>query len=118
MRRRSRSSVSAPYAVEPPTGADLFRVRMGDRDFAVVSFPIPAASPALAPLSAAEADVLELILAGGSNREIAGARCTSERTVANQVASLFRKLGVSSRSELAAHASWFAPELARARGQR
>lgn len=102
----------APFAVEPPDAAevDLFQVRMGDRSFAVVSFPVPARTPA--PLSAAEADVLELLLAGGSNREIAQARGTCERTVANQVASLFRKLGVGSRSELAAHAAWFAPELA------
>lgn len=44
----------------------------------------------------------ELALANLSNAEIAERRGTSPRTVANQVASLFRKLGVASRSELRA----------------
>ncbi len=51
-------------------------------------------------LSAAESDVLELVLRGASNAEIAKARGRSVRTVANQVASLLRKLGVESRFAL------------------
>mgnify|MGYP000538275932 CR=1 FL=1 len=49
--------------------------------------------------------VLELLLGGASNGEIAKARKTAIRTVANQVASLFRKFGVGSRAELAARLS-------------
>ncbi|MBE2254514.1 MAG: helix-turn-helix transcriptional regulator [Myxococcus sp.] len=67
--------------------------------FAVVSEPGPEAAPAL---TAAERDVMALVLAGKSNAAIARHRGTSVRTVANQVASLFRKLKVGSRAELAA----------------
>ena len=42
------------------------------------------------------------VLAGLANAAIARRRGTSARTVANQVASIFRKLGVQSRAELAA----------------
>lgn len=55
-----------------------------------------------ARLTEAERDVLTLLLWGLSNAEIARQRRTAVRTVANQIASIFQKLGVSSRSELAA----------------
>jgi DNA-binding CsgD family transcriptional regulator len=47
-----------------------------------------------------ESEVLLQLLEGLSNEEIATERGVSARTVANQVASVFRKLGVSSRGEL------------------
>jgi DNA-binding NarL/FixJ family response regulator len=53
-----------------------------------------------AALSNAERDVLELIRLGFSNARIAAERQRSERTVANQVASLLRKLQVPSRRAL------------------
>src|SRR4051812_22557203 len=56
----------------------------------------------VAALSPSERAVCELIASGASNAEIARARKTSARTVANQLASAFRKLGVSSRFELIA----------------
>jgi DNA-binding CsgD family transcriptional regulator len=52
-------------------------------------------------LTAAEREVAQAILDGASNKEIAQQRGVAPRTVANQVASVFRKLGVSSRAELA-----------------
>ena len=55
----------------------------------------------LAGLSEAERDVLRHLLAGASNEEIAAERGSAVRTVANQVASIFRELGVNSRAELA-----------------
>ncbi len=42
------------------------------------------------------------MVAGLSNAEIARRRTASPRTVANQAASIFRKLGLNSRSELCA----------------
>ena len=51
-------------------------------------------------LTAAERDVAALVLEGMSNGEIAGLRGVSVRTVANQVASVFRKLGVTGRVDL------------------
>jgi len=56
----------------------------------------------LAALTQSERHVLTAILEGRLQRDIAAARCSSPRTVANQVASIFRKLGVSSRRELIA----------------
>jgi DNA-binding NarL/FixJ family response regulator len=65
----------------------------------VVSFPVPTV-PWQADLTAAEIDVVHDVLAGLSNAQIGKKRGTALRTVANQVAAVFRKLGVSSRLEL------------------
>ncbi|MDX2090347.1 MAG: helix-turn-helix transcriptional regulator [Kofleriaceae bacterium] len=53
-------------------------------------------------LTAAEREVVAMIREGASNREIARSRGTSTRTVANQVASVLRKLGVFSRADIVA----------------
>jgi DNA-binding CsgD family transcriptional regulator len=48
-------------------------------------------------LSLAETEVLRGLLAGDTYAQISGARATSQRTVANQLATAFKKLGVSGR---------------------
>jgi DNA-binding NarL/FixJ family response regulator len=53
-------------------------------------------------ITEAERDVIRAVLRGDSNREIAARRRTSVRTVANQLRSIFGKLGIVSRAELAA----------------
>ncbi len=53
-------------------------------------------------LSEAERTILEAAALGRSNDEIAAARGVSVRTVAKQLSSAFRKVGVGSRSELVA----------------
>lgn len=74
--------------------------RWAGQTFAVVSEDAPSRpGPVLTP---AEREVMALLLAGKSNGEIARQRKTAVRTVANQVASLFRKFGVGSRAALAA----------------
>jgi DNA-binding NarL/FixJ family response regulator len=78
--------------------ADL-RVVLG-KDEAILSFPLAGGAEAL---TAAESEIVVALLAGKSNRDIARARGTSQRTIANQVANVLRKLGVRSRIELAAH---------------
>ena len=72
---------------------------MGGVEIAVISYRLdgPAAG-----LTDAETNIVELLFEGFSNAEIAEARGTSTRTVANQLAALYRKLGVTSRSELVA----------------
>jgi DNA-binding CsgD family transcriptional regulator len=62
----------------------------------------PARPAALAALTASELVVLDLWLAGRSMRAIAAARGVMFRTVAKQIASVYAKLGVSSRAELIA----------------
>jgi DNA-binding NarL/FixJ family response regulator len=70
------------------------------------SAPASASPPApWARLTPAERQVAGAVLKGSSNDAIAAARRTSARTVANQLAAIYRKLGVSSRWELAAHLS-------------
>ena len=67
------------------------------RQTITVSRPDAALAAWLAP---AEHTVITLLIEGMSYAEIAQARRTSVRTVANQVASGFRRLGVSGRAEL------------------
>jgi DNA-binding CsgD family transcriptional regulator/tetratricopeptide (TPR) repeat protein len=55
-------------------------------------------------LSPRELDVVRLVLTGRTNREIAEALCRSRPTVATQLTSAMRKLGVSSRAALAVSA--------------
>lgn len=74
---------------------------VGGETLAVLSVPLGSACD-LSALTVAERDVAERASTGVSNRAIARARGTSERTVANQLASIFGKLGVGSRAELAA----------------
>ncbi len=71
-----------------------------------------------AGLTEAERRVAEQVLRGLSNHRIAQRRGVSQRTVANQVASLFRKLGVSSRAELAAMVPPLGAARARSAGSR
>lgn len=54
----------------------------------------------LDPLTARENEVLQLILSGKSNREIAGALFISENTVKTHARNIFSKYDVSSRTEL------------------
>jgi DNA-binding NarL/FixJ family response regulator len=53
-----------------------------------------------APLTAREADVLELLQAGSSNAEIAATLHVGVETVRTHARHIYRKLGVSSRREL------------------
>ena len=69
----------------------------------IASFPLPAGRGQRSPsLTAAEREVITALLEGKSHAEIAARRGRSADTVAKQAGSAFRKLGVSSRSELVA----------------
>jgi DNA-binding NarL/FixJ family response regulator len=81
--------------------ADGFEVPFRGGRYFVLTRPTNPA-PALASLSEAERAVARAVAEGLGNAEIARARGVSTRTVANQVASIFRKLGVKSRLELVA----------------
>ncbi len=80
-------------------GANLSGPR--DRLFAQRSISVARPDTQLAAwLAPAEHAVIALLIEGQSYAEIARARNTSIRTVANQVASGFRRVGVSGRAEL------------------
>ena len=53
-------------------------------------------------LTQAETEVARAAVSGLSNREIATQRGSAARTVAVQLRSIYRKMGISSRTELAA----------------
>lgn len=93
--------------VSPPPSLVAYEIEPGKVLFV---HPIPRAT--VDGLTAAENEVLALVLDGHDNGAIAEARATSPRTTANQVASIFRKLGVASRAELAAKLSASAPPAA------
>jgi LuxR family maltose regulon positive regulatory protein len=63
--------------------------------------PIPGSAETLTPR---EAEVLQLIVQGAGNREIAAALVISERTVKSHVTKILAKLGVTSRTQAAARA--------------
>jgi DNA-binding CsgD family transcriptional regulator len=76
-------------------------LRLGDVELAVVSIPQPDPQR-FGQLTPAEVEVVRLVLDGLTNSEIAERRGVSDRTVANQLASVYRKLNVNSRAELVA----------------
>lgn len=85
-------------ASDPPPGLIAYEIEPGQ--FLLVH-ELPSA-PQLAQLAPSEQEVLVLVLEGHSTAAIARARGTSPRTIANQIATIFRKVGVCSRAELAA----------------
>jgi DNA-binding NarL/FixJ family response regulator len=89
--------------------AGLEALESEDGELAVLSFPLGEDSAST--LTPTESEVALHVLAGLSNAQIAALRGSARSTVANQVACVFRKLGVRSRLELVA----FAPLLQRGR---
>ena len=84
--------------MKPPPGLRAFRVTAEGREVFVMV--LERRRPGEELLSPAELAVIELVKQGLSNAAIARSRATSERTVANQIASAYRKLGVRGRAEL------------------
>jgi DNA-binding NarL/FixJ family response regulator len=90
---RSLEEFAAPRRLE------AIRLSADDDEYVLFSFSI---TPLEAPLelSCAEQDVVRRVLEGYSNAEIAALRRSSTNTVANQLRSIYSKLGVSGRLEL------------------
>lgn len=84
--------------ITPPRGLEVEAFTADGEEFLVFSWEARPAPPA--ELTAAERDVLDRVVRGDSNAAIARARSSSERTVANQVASLLKKTGAASRFDL------------------
>jgi len=100
-----RSRIAEPETLHARGVAGVSKVRktrlvVGNDELLVISTPCP--SLASYRLSPNERAVAELMLRGLGNAEIAARRKVAVRTIANQAAAVFRKIGVSSRSELAA----------------
>jgi DNA-binding NarL/FixJ family response regulator len=84
----------------PPPGLEVFLIDGRDRALALLVYEVPAEAR-MPPLTSAERAVWRALMQGRTNAEIAAARKTAPRTVANQVARLFAKLNVQSRTALA-----------------
>jgi DNA-binding CsgD family transcriptional regulator len=84
------------------------RFAVGGSDLAILSFPV-GDRRGLTPV---EHQIIDALLAGRRNADIARERGTSTRTIANQVASIYRKLGVRSRAELVAQAAMLGGKMA------
>ncbi|MGH2901360.1 MAG: response regulator transcription factor, partial [Solirubrobacteraceae bacterium] len=83
-------------------------IYLASRGLHVLPYATPATqtSPLLPDvLTPREADVLEQLQLGRSNGEIAVALCVSVETVRSHARSVFRKLGVKGRRELATMSS-------------
>jgi DNA-binding NarL/FixJ family response regulator len=98
--------------IGPPAGLVVETFEEGGESFALLEWPLaqvrasgPAAAPPVSRLAPAQREVLDLLLRGLSNAEIARRRRRSERTVAHQVDGLFRRFHVGSRAELIALAT-------------
>jgi DNA-binding CsgD family transcriptional regulator len=96
------SARSARDASEPPKDLQVDFIDIDGQELAVITLPARVQGVSLAGLSEAEREVVHAVVAGKSNVDIARSRGTSARTVANQLASIYAKLGISSRHELVA----------------
>jgi DNA-binding CsgD family transcriptional regulator len=97
-RARTRESRSG-QAFLPPAGLEARRFAVEGDDYVLLEFPWPAAK-APDSLTPAERDVARRAIEGQAKSEIARARKTSVHTVANQLRSVYTKLGIGSRVEL------------------
>jgi len=61
-------------------------------------------------LSETERQIVQLVVAGHRNREVAAALSLSPNTVAWNLSKIYRKLGVTSRTELASRLATHPPE--------
>lgn len=96
--KRTSSRFGEATGIRESHGLVAWRVDVGKDAYALLECPVPRTAEALwSRLTAAEGEVARLMAAGLSNAEIARSRGSSPRTVANQAASIFRKLGVTSR---------------------
>ncbi len=93
---QAREALTAATAVFERLGARLWLERARS-ELARVA----ARRPEGAPLTATERQVVDLVAAGRSNKEIADALFMSVHTVEAYLTRLFRSLGVQSRTELA-----------------
>lgn len=69
-----------------------------------VAAAAPTGAASTAPITGRQLEVLRLVAAGLTNREIAGELFISEKTVERHLANIFTKLGVTNRAAATAHA--------------
>jgi ATP/maltotriose-dependent transcriptional regulator MalT len=93
-----------PAQAESAAAETAFRELHAERDAAAAA-RLFARQPAKGPLTRRELEVVALVSAGRSNREIATELVVSEHTVHRHVANILRKLGEPTRAAAAARAT-------------
>ena len=83
----------------PPADLSVDAIEVEGETLVVFAFSVESGAPAA--LTEAEQAVTELVLQGLTTAQIAAARGVSRATVSTQLQSIYRKLGVASRAELA-----------------
>ena len=73
-------------------------------EFRALSVYGPRAPSIFAPLSPREVQILEVIMSGSTNKQIAHELSISEQTVKNHVSSILRKLSVNDRTQAVVYA--------------
>lgn len=94
-----------PGADALEAGLEVYEYSVAGAELTLIVHPSPGRA-LFDSLTSAERTVLDGLLEGLSNAELARSRGVAERTIANQLASIYRKLGVGSRSEVAALAAF------------
>lgn len=94
-----------PAVIRLPPGLEADIVEIDGDRMVVFAWPAITKHDSQVALTAAERQVVDHVMRGASNAEIASSRGTSARTVANQVQSILRKVRVRSRHELIAKIS-------------
>lgn len=79
-------------------GATVFQPAVTERLLRAGNALRPSAEPPREALTAREAEVVQLMAGGYSNREIAGALGTAEGTIKNHVSNILAKFGVRDRT--------------------
>ncbi len=95
----STDAASLAPKVESPRDLEATTLDLGGEEFLLLTFPVDSRD--FSQLTSAEQEVASELLSGRSYQDIARLRGTTYGTVANQVRSIFRKLEVRSRTELA-----------------
>jgi DNA-binding NarL/FixJ family response regulator len=104
----AKSGGRSPAGPAAPPRARRTLFEIGAERFVVLSVEVGGTDATLTP---AERAVVSYVVAGATNADIAAARGTSLRTVANQISAVLKKLGASSRADVARIAAdWPAPE--------
>jgi DNA-binding CsgD family transcriptional regulator len=90
-------------------GPRVSRMRVGGEDIIVLSVPLPKLEYPEGT-TAAEQEIIDLVLQGLTAKEIAERRGASLRTVTTQLGAIFRKANVNSQAELIAMMTEGAPK--------
>jgi DNA-binding CsgD family transcriptional regulator len=101
---RAAALLDAALVTARELGMRALEERLTARLGQTVTPPLPAAASSLDDLSQREVEVLRLLAAGKSNRDIAEALYISLNTVATHVRSILTKTGTANRTEAAAYA--------------